>query len=235
MENKYLLLWLEAPLQSWGADSRFGRRDTQPFPTKSGVAGLLLCALGASGEQIELLARLSDLKQTVISFVRKTENGDKKEREPLLRDFHMVGSGYADNDPWQIMHTPKTINGKKAVGGGTKLTYRYYLQDAKFAVAMEIPADIAESCASALENPVYDLYLGRKSCVPTDIIYRGIFDSEETALAGAVEIADEKECCENFRVIDGEHEGEILTLNDIPLQFGEVKKYRDRMVTIMTL
>ncbi len=36
-----LLLWLEAPLQSWGADSRFGRRATLPFPTRSGVLGLV--------------------------------------------------------------------------------------------------------------------------------------------------------------------------------------------------
>ena len=46
MSTSYLLLWLEAPLQSWGADSKFGRRDTLNFPTKSGVTGLLLCALG---------------------------------------------------------------------------------------------------------------------------------------------------------------------------------------------
>ena len=50
-EYPFLLLWLEAPLQSWGVDSKFGRRDSIHFPTKSGVTGLLLCALGASGEQ----------------------------------------------------------------------------------------------------------------------------------------------------------------------------------------
>ena len=40
-----LLLWLEAPLQSWGAGSRYGRRDTLPFPTRSGILGLL-CFVG---------------------------------------------------------------------------------------------------------------------------------------------------------------------------------------------
>jgi len=234
MENKYLLLWLEAPLQSWGADSKFGRRDTLSFPTKSGIAGLLLCALGASGEQIELLARLSCMKQTAISFVRSLKNENKKEPEPFLRDFHMVGSGYVDDDLWQLLNIPKKIDGGNPVGAGTKLTYRYYLQDAKFAVVAEIPADLAESFSSALVYPVYDIYLGRKSCVPTDIIYRGTFNSEEDALAVAGEIAKEKGCCEDFRVIDGEHEGEIQTLNDIPLQFGMVKKYRDRRVTIVT-
>ena len=46
-----LLLWLEAPLQSWGVDSRFGRRDTLPFPSRSGVLGLVCCATGRNGEQ----------------------------------------------------------------------------------------------------------------------------------------------------------------------------------------
>ena len=51
MSEPYLLLWLEAPLQAWGHDSKFGRRDSLDFPTKSGVLGLLCCARGAAGEQ----------------------------------------------------------------------------------------------------------------------------------------------------------------------------------------
>jgi CRISPR system Cascade subunit CasD len=41
-----LLLRLAAPLQSWGASSRFARRTTEQQPTKSGVIGLLAAALG---------------------------------------------------------------------------------------------------------------------------------------------------------------------------------------------
>lgn len=229
MDNRFLLLWLEAPLQSWGADSRFGRRDSLPFPTKSGVAGLLLCALGASGEQAEWLARLAPLRQTAVSFLK--DKGRPAEREPLLCDFHMVGSGYDDQDPWEILHIPKTADGGKAVGGGTKMTYRYYLQDARFAVAVEVPGDLAESIAEALRNPAYDLYLGRKNCVPTEFVFQGLFEDETSALKAALEIAAGKELREDFRVLDGEHEGEGMTLNDVPLQFGEHKKYRDRRVT----
>jgi CRISPR system Cascade subunit CasD len=229
MDSQYLLLWLEAPLQSWGADSRFGRRDSLPFPTKSGIAGMLLCALGASGEQTGLLARLAPLRQTVISFLKA---GTKPaEREPLLRDFQMVGSGYDGADPWGVLHVPKTADGGKAVGGGTKMTYRYYLQDARFAATVEVPEDIAESLAVALQNPAYDLYLGRKNCVPTEFVFQGRFPSEEPALAAAIEIAVRKELREDFRVIDGEHDGEPMTINDVPVQFGLHKVYRDRRVT----
>ena len=43
-----LLLRLAAPLQSWGADSKFEVRKTNREPTKSGVLGLLAAALGYS-------------------------------------------------------------------------------------------------------------------------------------------------------------------------------------------
>ncbi|WP_338760717.1 type I-E CRISPR-associated protein Cas5/CasD [Nocardia vulneris] len=41
-----LLLKLAAPLQSWGVASRFARRDTQQYPSKSGVLGLIAAAQG---------------------------------------------------------------------------------------------------------------------------------------------------------------------------------------------
>jgi len=235
MKTQFLLLWLEAPLQSWGADSKFGRRDSLNFPTKSGVLGLLCCALGAGGEQLELLECMSNLHQTVVSFIRQTEKEErlvKLDREPLLRDFHMVGSGFNAEDPWLTLHIPKTNEGKKAVGGGTKMTYRYYLQDARFAVAVEVPEERADEFINALQNPCYDLYLGRKNCVPTDFIYQGRFQSENEALDQAHSFADDKGFVEDFRVVDGECSGEIMTINDVPMQFGEIKRYQDRIVTV---
>lgn len=42
-------MWLEGPLQSWGVNSKYGRRDTLQFPTKSGILGIILCAMGKGG------------------------------------------------------------------------------------------------------------------------------------------------------------------------------------------
>ena len=237
MNNPYLLLWLEAPLQSWGHDSKFGRRDTLNFPTKSGVLGLVCSALGAGGEQCELLAGFAPLSQTVLSFVPTSDKSGEPlrlDREPLLRDFHMVGSGYDDKDPWASLLIPKTSEGKKAVGGGAKMTYRYYLQDAHFAVLLQVPGDNANAIAEALQNPAWDVYLGRKNCAPTDFIFRGLYDEETEAIAQALAIAQDKALLEDFRVLDGEHEGEVLILMDVPIRFGERKLYRDRRVTVVT-
>jgi len=232
MENPYLLLWLEAPLQAWGHDSRFGRRDSLDFPTKSGVLGLLCCARGAGGEQREWLSTWANLDMQLVAYVPKDATGQPLPRQPLMRDFHMVGSGYDDKDPWQNLLIPKTSEGKKAVGGGTKMTYRYYLQDMAYAVALEAPAQQAEAAAAALQAPVWDLYLGRKNCVPSEFIFQGLFDNAERALAAGQAMAEQKQRAFALRVLQGEHEGEVLSLNDVPLQFGEHKLYRDRRVTV---
>ena len=229
MSNSYLLLWLEAPLQSWGFDSRFGRRGTLEFPTKSGILGMLCCALGAGGEQRELLMEMGPLRQTVLSF-RKS-----KEREVLLRDFHMVGSGYDDQNPWETLLIPKKSDGKAAVGGGSKITYRDYLQDAAFATILEVLPEKTALFADALTNPCWDIYFGRKCCAPTDFIYRGSFSTESSAIDHAIDIAREKKLAEDFRVLDGEHEGETIILNDVPVQFGDNKIYRERRVTVVSV
>ncbi|SFM11027.1 type I-E CRISPR-associated protein Cas5/CasD [Marinobacter zhejiangensis] len=233
MSDPYLLLWLEAPLQSWGHDSKFGRRDSLDFPTKSGVFGLLCCALGAGGKQTERLGQWANRDMQVLAYVPADWKGRPLPRQPLMRDFHMVGSGYGDRDPWQTLMIPKTREGKKAVGGGTKMTYRYYLQDMAFAVAMQGPKDELDELQRALQSPIWDLYLGRKNCVPTEFIAQGVYQGAEQAMNKARQLAESKNRSPVFQVLQGEHEGEVLTLNDVPIQFGEHKLYRDRRVTVL--
>lgn len=235
MNNPYLLLWLEAPLQAWGHDSKFGRRDSLDFPTKSGVLGLLCCARGAGGEERDWLAAWATLDMQVVAYVPRDGKGQPLPRQPLLRDFHMVGSGYDDKDPWETLLIPKTSEGKKAVGGGTKMTYRYYLQDMAYAVALQAPEELADAAVSALQAPVWDLYLGRKSCVPSEIIFQGLHASAKEALAAAQQLADAKGRSPALRVLQGEHDGEVLTLNDVPVHFGPRKRYRDRRVSVQRI
>ena len=212
------------------------------FPTRSGILGLICCALGAGGEQRELLAEFSPLGQTVLSFVRTKEREGEVhilDSEPLLCDFQMVGNGYDDRDPWENLLVPKKNDGgKPAVVGGAKMIYRYYLQDAAFAVVLEMPKSKSSLIAEAMQNPEWDLYLGRKNCVPTDLIYRGIFAKEPDAIQKALEIGSEKNRRENFRVVtvsesEDFSEGELLVLNDAPVQFGSIKRYHSRQVRVI--
>jgi CRISPR system Cascade subunit CasD len=228
-ENKFLLLWLEGPIQSWGYDSRFNRRDTLGFPTKSALLGMICSAMGLKGEQTSFLAKFSQLDLQVNAY------GMHDAPSALsLVDFHMVGSGYNDRDYWESMMIPKTSEGKKAVGGGSKLTYRYYLQDMTFACIMELSCDLCDQIVSAFKEPIWDIYLGRKCCVPTEFVYQGLYDCKEGCISAATSLASQKSKKQKFVVFQGEHEGdEKLILNDIPISFGENKKYKDRVVTII--
>ena len=66
---------------------------------------------------------------------------------------------------------------RAGVGGGTKMTYRYYLQDMAYAVALQGPHSELQALAEALQNPVWDLYLGRKTCVPTEFVCQGVHEN----------------------------------------------------------
>jgi CRISPR-associated protein, Cas5e family len=78
-----LFLRLEGPLQSWGLRARWGERDTTDAPTKSGVIGLLGCALGLRRDD----ARLRDLSDNLRMGVRVDLPGI------LMRDYHTTGGG----------------------------------------------------------------------------------------------------------------------------------------------
>ena len=73
-----LLLRLAAPLQAWGADSKFETRKTGREPTKSGVIGLLAATLGLRRDESEALTRLTGLR----FGVRVAREGQ------LLVDYH---------------------------------------------------------------------------------------------------------------------------------------------------
>lgn len=75
-----LLLQLTGPLQSWGEQSRFVQRETNHFPTKSGILGLIAAAQGRRRTD-----PLEDLTQLRLG-VRIDQPGR------LIRDFHTARS-----------------------------------------------------------------------------------------------------------------------------------------------
>ncbi|MDD3694475.1 MAG: type I-E CRISPR-associated protein Cas5/CasD [Lentisphaeria bacterium] len=228
---KFIALWLEGPLQAWGHDSKFDLRNTLEFPTKSGVYGLLLAASGDSGAQETLLAEMADAPFLATAFAAKNQPP-----VPLLRDYHMVGGGYNAKDNWQSLMTPRKSDGGRAVGGGLKQTYRYYLQDAAFGVLVKLPKHLAEKFAAALQAPVYDLYLGRKCCVPSEQIFRGLCDSEKEALDLFDKLGKTKGL-QAHKIWRETKQADSMTISiyDVPLRFGKHKVYRDRLLKVETL
>ncbi|MET9294184.1 type I-E CRISPR-associated protein Cas5/CasD [Streptomyces sp. NPDC003077] len=151
-----LLLHLSGPLQSWGGPADFEIRTTRRRPTRSGLTGLLACALG----------RVRDSANADLAELRFTVRVDRPGRRE--RDFHTVGGGHPRH------RTPPTAEGKfRKLGEGTVVTERWYLTDAAFTVAVTGPDDVVRVCGAALGHPVYAPHLGRRSCVPdTPVLVR---------------------------------------------------------------
>lgn len=142
-----LLLRLAGPMQSWGDHSTFSERDTQQYPTRSGMIGLIASALGRRrGAAIDDLAALT--------FTTRVDRPGQ-----VMEDFHTVGGGLPREQ------TVITAEGKRREEGKTTIvSRRYYLADAVFTVAVNGPEDVLAMVAQALQNPVWAPYLGRRSC-----------------------------------------------------------------------
>jgi CRISPR system Cascade subunit CasD len=134
------------------------------------VVGLLACALGASDdEEIRVLA------QSVTMGVRVDHAG------LVIRDYHTVGAGYGKPMLREASGDPKVNDGRPHA----QPTVRDYLCDASFLVALMGPQDLIERLATAVQNPYWPIYLGRKACPPTVPVFAGTGDypSLEDALA----------------------------------------------------
>ena len=141
-----LLFRLEGPLQSWGERSKWDYRDTADFPSKSGIVGLLSCALGLEREDPEI----AELNRQLSVIVRADRTGE------LITDYHTVSTDMLLN-----------AKGEKRSGAGTIVSHRGYLQDASFLVGVNGDRALLERLRGALDSPVWPVYLGRKSCVPS--------------------------------------------------------------------
>ncbi|QBS41305.1 type I-E CRISPR-associated protein Cas5/CasD [Nocardia sp. CS682] len=146
-------LRLAGPLQSWGASSKFVRRDTETAPTKSGVLGLVAAAKGL---------RRTDPLESLLGLrfgVRIDQPGQ------LVRDFHTA-------------QRPKRERDGSITWTSLPLSYRYYISDAVYLAVLEGERELVTTIDAAVRSPHFPLYLGRRSCPPAGPIALGVFDTD---------------------------------------------------------
>ncbi|TPR19560.1 type I-E CRISPR-associated protein Cas5/CasD [Apilactobacillus timberlakei] len=151
---KTILMKLAGPLQSWGTNSHYENRQTNRFPSKSAIIGMIAAAMGYRRDENKKLDELRKL-----SFaVRVDQQGD------ILRDFQIA-----------ISHKP---NGERL---RSYVTNRYYLQDAVFVVAIGSEDEaLIDKINDSLKRPYFQLYLGRKSCpINTDYLSKDYNPSDQ--------------------------------------------------------
>ncbi|MBI4563283.1 MAG: type I-E CRISPR-associated protein Cas5/CasD [Planctomycetes bacterium] len=218
-EAAHLALLLDAPMQSWGFASRFQRRTTGLYPTKSGVTGMICAAMGlAKGSQTEreMLPRLAELKMVSVAIPRRRSHpwGEAHGLLPLrrLEDFHTVlntrrASGKLSDDP--------------------VVTRRQYLLDARFGVILFGGRSILERVAAAFQDPVWGVWFGRKNCIPAEIIFVDLAAELSAAWGALLRRCGQQEdaSMESFATV---WEAKSFatgtdTLNDQPVSFGDGK------------
>ncbi|MFA5117583.1 MAG: type I-E CRISPR-associated protein Cas5/CasD [Candidatus Omnitrophota bacterium] len=167
-DQAVLALRLEGPMQSWGYDSQFNRRNTGLFPTKSALVGLCCAAMGAargSQEEKDVLERFMTVKLLCVAVPKKINKREIVVKR--MQDYHTVMG---------------TRDAKGVIKKDAVLTYRQYLNDSGFWAVFEGDREFLEKVGLSLKNPVWGVWLGRKACVPSAPIFAGIYTSKEEAI-----------------------------------------------------
>lgn len=133
-----LKIRLEGPMQSYGVRGKWDYRDTLNFPTKSAVVGMLGCAFGTPREKLE------SISSKIKVHIRINKDG-------------RVGEDF------QIREYKET----ERSGEDKFVLHKYFLQDASFTVYVEGEDSYIKECYQALLNPVWVIFLGRKSYTPS--------------------------------------------------------------------
>lgn len=141
---------LTAPLQSYGNQASFNQRTSDNYPSKSAVIGIIAAALGYRRDDARIL-QLNNL----LFAVRIEQSGN------MMTEFQTV--------EYQ----------KSSIKTARKLTYREFIQDAVFMVAIGSDNDHEiEKIVSALKHPKFQLYLGRRSNPPAGPLMIETYDEE---------------------------------------------------------
>ena len=199
-----LLLRLAAPMQSWGRASKFDRRLTEQEPTRSGVIGLIACAMGIQ-------------RESSLSLFNSLRFGVRIDQSGRLGVDYQIA---------QDTTKKKNIN--------PWVTYRYYLLDAVFLAAIEGEREFLLSIQQALSHPAFPMFLGRRSCPPAGPLILGIRDKgmEEALHTEPWQASDwyqnrmrKKQDTMQIEIVrDADVEEPGYSVRDVPLSFSQRKR-----------
>lgn len=148
---------LQGPMQAWGGPVIGDNRPSLPFPTRSGVLGIVAACMGIRRTDHERLAELAD--------------GTRVHVRVDLPGIPLVDDQTIQDNP-NASTTRQTIQSK-----------RQYLCDASFiAVVVPGPHVRPEQIALAIEEPTFQPYLGRRTCVPAMPLFAGHVQAEDDPL-----------------------------------------------------
>jgi CRISPR system Cascade subunit CasD len=179
--REFLIFHLWGPMASWGEIAVGERRGSWSRPSRSAILGLVGAALGVERTDAPAHGQLEER----LGFAVRVDNPGKP-----LRDYHTAQS------PSQ-RRGARWATRRDELGGAndinTILSERGYYLEMDVVVALwarsNAPGHSLKEIAASLDEPVFTLYLGRKSCPLGLPLAPRIVESE--SLCDALQVYDE--------------------------------------------
>ncbi len=205
----YLILKFQGAMQAWGGHTYEDLRQSHPFPTRSGIVGLLAGCLGIDRADIK---EREALNNSIVLTVR----ADKRDIPAIrITDYH-------------------TILGARKVDGNARKdavqSYREYLCDAQFTLALEFLPDAEFSLNEVVigvMKPFYTPVLGRRACP----LHRPLFDAEvnaSDALKALQQVEPFAGTIYSEKLISG---GSQMRVRDVPMPTA-VRQFATRTISV---
>lgn len=137
----------------------------------------LAAPLQSWGTSSRFVRRNTDRAPSKSGIVGLLAAAQGRRRTDPIEDLVGLRIGVRIDQPGQMerdFQTARPLDGSQAM----PLSYRFYLADAVFLVAVEGDADMLTGLREALRNPTYPLYLGRRSCPPAGRVEHGLRDTD---------------------------------------------------------
>lgn len=126
-------------------------------------------AWGDSSRFVNRGTRQEPTKSGVLGMLAAAQG---RRRTDPVEDLAGLRFGVRIDQPGQLLRdfqVARSLDGRATM----PLSYRYYLADAVFLAVVQGPAGLIKGLHDALREPVFPLYLGRRSCVPSGKICLG--------------------------------------------------------------
>ena len=162
-----------------------------------------------------------------------------RKRDDSIDDLQQLRFGVRVDQEGDLVHDFHMVRKDKKT---SYLTHRYYLSDAVFLVGLECEnRDLLDTLSAALKHPVYPLFLGRRSCPPSQPLVLGIREEDllvslekEPWLAAEWRQTSLKRKGEWLRIMmDADLNGVGSKVHDLPISFNpKNRQYGYRMASV---
>lgn len=150
-----------------------------------------------------------------------------RKRGDSLDDLNRLHFGVRVDKEGELLYDYHTV---QMSDGKTYVTHRYYLADATFVVGVESDDEQKlEILMTALQHPVFPLYLGRRACVPTLPVVLGIrsenliesLNKEPWQLSNWMQKKEQKKGIRFLRIIADTQADDVeaVAQKDLPVSF----------------